>query len=105
MIGPTIINACWLLDRDGTITITIPERIRVSADVIAPTLMFAASGDYHHAGVAGLSPVTVSSEPDAHEISTTRSTSSRPNGLTTEARPSWVFSAHDGSWVFSAHDE
>lgn len=40
LIGVTIINARWLLDRDGkiTITITIPERIDVSADVLAPVL-------------------------------------------------------------------
>jgi uncharacterized protein YuzE len=42
VIGLTIINARWLLDRDGKITITIPERIDVSADVIAPTLTSAA---------------------------------------------------------------
>lgn len=42
VIGLTIINARWLLDRDGKITITIPERIDVSADVIAPTLTPAA---------------------------------------------------------------
>lgn len=40
VIGLTIINARWLLDRDGKIT--IPERIDVSADVIAPTLTSAA---------------------------------------------------------------
>jgi len=28
MIGLTIINARWLLDRDGKITITIPDRSR-----------------------------------------------------------------------------
>jgi uncharacterized protein YuzE len=31
VIGVTIVNARWLLDRDGKITITIPERIDVSA--------------------------------------------------------------------------
>lgn len=38
VIGVTIINARWLLDRDGKITITIPERIDVSADALAPAL-------------------------------------------------------------------
>ena len=38
VIGVTIINARWLLDRDGKITITIPERIDVSADMLAPAL-------------------------------------------------------------------
>ena len=38
VIGITIINARWLLDRDGKITITIPERVDVSADALAPAL-------------------------------------------------------------------
>jgi uncharacterized protein YuzE len=38
VIGVTIVNARWLLDRDGKIAITIPERIDVSADVLAPAL-------------------------------------------------------------------
>ena len=38
VIGVTIVNARWLLDRDGKITITIPERIDVSADALAPAL-------------------------------------------------------------------
>jgi uncharacterized protein YuzE len=38
VIGVTIINARWLLDRDGKITITIPERVDVSADDLAPAL-------------------------------------------------------------------
>ena len=38
VIGITIINARWLLDRDGKITITTPERIEVSADALAPAL-------------------------------------------------------------------
>jgi len=38
VIGITIINARWLLDRDGKITITILERIDVSADALAPAL-------------------------------------------------------------------
>ncbi len=38
VIGLTIVNARWLLDSDGKITITIPERIDVSADALAPAL-------------------------------------------------------------------
>ena len=38
VIGMTIINARWLIDRDGKITITIPERIDVSADALASVL-------------------------------------------------------------------
>ena len=39
VIGVTIVNARWLLDRDGKITITIPERIDVSAAALAPALV------------------------------------------------------------------
>jgi YD repeat-containing protein len=42
LIGVTIVNAKWLLDRDGEITITIPEPARVSADALAPALTAAA---------------------------------------------------------------
>ena len=38
VIGVTIVNARWLLDRDGKITITIPERIDVSAAALAPAM-------------------------------------------------------------------
>lgn len=38
VIGVSIVNARWLLERDGKITITIPERIDVTADVLAPAL-------------------------------------------------------------------
>jgi uncharacterized protein YuzE len=38
VIGVTIVNACWLLDRDGKITITIPERIDASAAALAPAM-------------------------------------------------------------------
>jgi uncharacterized protein YuzE len=36
LIGITIINARWLLDRDGKVTITMP--VDVSADALAPAL-------------------------------------------------------------------
>jgi uncharacterized protein YuzE len=38
VIGITIINARWLLDRDGKVTITMPEPVDVSADALAPAL-------------------------------------------------------------------
>jgi uncharacterized protein YuzE len=38
IIGLTVINARWLLDRDGHLTVTIPETIRASADDLAPAL-------------------------------------------------------------------
>ena len=38
VIGVTIVNARGLLDRDGKITITIPERIDVSAAALAPAM-------------------------------------------------------------------
>ncbi len=42
LIGMTIVNAKWLLERDGELTITIPEPTRVSADALAPALGTAA---------------------------------------------------------------
>jgi uncharacterized protein YuzE len=38
VIGITIVNARWLLDRDRKITITMPKRVEVSADALAPAL-------------------------------------------------------------------
>ncbi len=38
VVGVTIVNARWLLDRDGKITITLPEPVDVSADALAPAL-------------------------------------------------------------------
>ena len=38
MIGITIVNARWLLERDGKITITMPVPVDVSADALAPAL-------------------------------------------------------------------
>jgi uncharacterized protein YuzE len=38
VIGVTIINAKWLLDRDGHLTITLPHSVRVEADELAPAL-------------------------------------------------------------------
>jgi uncharacterized protein YuzE len=38
VIGLTIVNAKWLVERDGQITITIPERIETAASVLASAL-------------------------------------------------------------------
>jgi uncharacterized protein YuzE len=42
VIGITIINAKWLLDRDHAINITIPEHVAVSPDALAEALTAAA---------------------------------------------------------------
>jgi uncharacterized protein YuzE len=39
VIGITIVNAKWLVERDGQITITIPERIETSARDFAAALV------------------------------------------------------------------
>ena len=38
VIGLTIINAKWLLDRDGAIAVTLPELQRIDAEEIEPAL-------------------------------------------------------------------
>jgi hypothetical protein len=38
IVGLTLINARWLLDRDGHLTVTIPETVQASADDLAPAL-------------------------------------------------------------------
>jgi uncharacterized protein YuzE len=38
VIGITFINARWLLERDGHLTITVRNPVRVEADDLAPTL-------------------------------------------------------------------
>ena len=38
IVGLTVINARWLLDRDGRLTITIPETVEASADDLAAAL-------------------------------------------------------------------
>jgi uncharacterized protein YuzE len=38
VIGMTLVNARWLLERDGRIVITHPERIETSADDLAGVL-------------------------------------------------------------------
>jgi uncharacterized protein YuzE len=38
VIGVTIINARFILLRDGHITITVPHQVRVDEDVLAPAL-------------------------------------------------------------------
>jgi uncharacterized protein YuzE len=38
VIGVTIINARWLLDRDGHVTITLPHEVQVAAGDLAGAL-------------------------------------------------------------------
>ena len=38
IVGLTIINARHLLDRDGRLVITVPEKVEASADALAPAL-------------------------------------------------------------------
>jgi uncharacterized protein YuzE len=38
VIGVTIVNAKWLLDRDGKITVTVPSLIETNADDLAAVL-------------------------------------------------------------------
>lgn len=38
VMGVTIINARFILRRDGHITITLPRQVRVDEDVLAPAL-------------------------------------------------------------------
>lgn len=39
IVGLTVLNAKWLLDRDGHLTLTIPEQVQTSADSLAPALL------------------------------------------------------------------
>jgi uncharacterized protein YuzE len=38
VIGLTIVNAKWLIERDGKITITVPSLIEATAEELAPAL-------------------------------------------------------------------
>lgn len=38
IVGLTVINARWLLDRDGRLPLTIPETVEASADDLAAAL-------------------------------------------------------------------
>lgn len=38
VIGITIVNARWLLDRDGKVTITLPSKIETTAEDLGPAL-------------------------------------------------------------------
>ena len=42
IVGLTIINARWLLDRDGELAVTLPEQVHVSSSALAPALAPAA---------------------------------------------------------------
>lgn len=38
VIGMTLVNARWLIERDGVLTVTVPERIESTAEDLAPAL-------------------------------------------------------------------
>ncbi len=38
IVGLTFLNARWLLDRDGRLIVTVPEKVEASADELAPAL-------------------------------------------------------------------
>jgi len=38
IVGLTVMNARWLLDRDGRLIVTVPEKVEASADELAPAL-------------------------------------------------------------------
>lgn len=38
VIGLTIINVRWLLDREGAVTVSLPERSRIEANELEPAL-------------------------------------------------------------------
>ncbi len=38
IVGLTVLNARWLLDRDGRLIVTVPETVEASADELAPAL-------------------------------------------------------------------
>jgi hypothetical protein len=38
VIGITIVNAKWLAERDGKVTITMPDQIETTAEELAPAL-------------------------------------------------------------------
>jgi uncharacterized protein YuzE len=38
VIGLTIINARWLLEREGELTVTLPEQVHVSSATLEPVL-------------------------------------------------------------------
>jgi uncharacterized protein YuzE len=41
IVGLTVINARRLLDRDGRLIVTVPERVEATADELAPALQAA----------------------------------------------------------------
>ncbi len=38
VVGLTLVNARWLLDRDGRLTVSVPEKVEASADELAAAL-------------------------------------------------------------------
>lgn len=41
IVGLTVVNARWLLDRDGRLIVTVPGKVEASADELAPALAHA----------------------------------------------------------------
>lgn len=41
VIGLTIVNARWLLDRDGELAVTLPEQVHLDQAAVAPLLVAA----------------------------------------------------------------
>jgi len=41
IVGLTVMNARWVLDRDGRLIVTIPGKVEASADELAPALTLA----------------------------------------------------------------
>jgi uncharacterized protein YuzE len=39
VVGLTIINTRWLLERDGALAVTVPERVEVDSNTLAPALV------------------------------------------------------------------
>jgi len=38
LVGLTVVNARWLIERDGTLVITVPERLEAPASDLEPAL-------------------------------------------------------------------
>ena len=43
VVGLTVVNARWLLERDGRLVVSVPEPVEASAAELAPALATAAS--------------------------------------------------------------
>ena len=43
VVGLTVVNARWLLERDGRLVVSVPEKVEASAAELAPALASAAA--------------------------------------------------------------